>query len=123
MKWRKEKPVVTLWDCVKDIRSVKDFRDTLSLFVPMPIYRGWQWIAHPIYRWRQVQSVRWAKSRKLGDIVCDCRGVHGVITEFRDWDQVVIDGEHACSLTCCCAPVETDGSCHGTTQELSGTAT
>jgi hypothetical protein len=109
----------TLWDCAKDIHSWKDFVDFLPLLVPMPVVRTWHAIRHPKAWLFERQRIKWAKSIRKGDVVCDCSGKHVTVasvipqTPELPWGFDIMDTD-GCGhdLLSCCDPVMADDSCH-----------
>lgn len=76
------------------------------------------------YKWHlrfhdrlSLEAIQWAKSIKVGDIVCDCSAHHLRVVKKLDWDTVELENGHNADLISCCSPVKEDNSCHSWQEE------
>lgn len=83
------------------------------LFEAIPVWKlgnSWHWRFHVAADdYRKVKG-KWCESKKVGDIVCDCKGEHLRIVEFLDKDSVILEDGSQCSLYHCCG--EPGDDCH-----------
>lgn len=100
----------SLWECAKDIHSLKDFREFLPLLVPMPLYRLGRTVRHPIWWFLGWQRTRWAKSVKVGDKVIDCS--HKLVTVVEKVDKFDFIDEYGYyhDVLACCEPDDGTGT-------------
>lgn len=72
----------------------------------IPVWRlgaAWHYRFHiPADDHRKVKQA-WCDTKKVGDVVCDCRGLHLKITKFFSNDDVELEDGGRCSLYHCCS--------------------
>jgi hypothetical protein len=100
----------TLWECAKDIKSPRDLWEFLPLLVPMPIYRAWRAVRHPVGAFFLHRQRQWVRSVKPGDVIC-FHGEHVIVIAVNEFDFAETVAGNA-DLWNCCDAVQPDGRCH-----------
>lgn len=103
----------SLWACLKDVHSGRDFLEWLTLLIPRRATIAGRWVRHPLREYRWLQHARWADRVQEGDMVCDCRGMHVRVGEIDGHGGCHTEDGHAVSLYHCCTEIQPDGTCHG----------
>lgn len=92
----------SLWDCFKDVHSLKDFVEFLPLLIPRPVLQLQRMARHPVWAWYDHKHYSWAESLKVGDRVIDCRNRVVTITGWEDrYDFIDENGQYHDVITCC----------------------
>lgn len=95
------------------IVKIRDILDWISVYlIPRPIWLFWYKVRHPVWTYHDYLNVRWAKSIKVGDVVCDCACKHVTVAQLDDDLCILDDQGHYHDLIACCSPVKEDNSCH-----------
>jgi len=99
--------------------NIKDW--IVAYLIPRPLWLLGKKLRHPKQTYLHYKHHRWCRTRKVGDIVCDCNGNHVAIAEIDDPDDpddIITSKGTGCSLYHCCSPVQEDNSCHGVMTDI-----
>jgi hypothetical protein len=93
----------------------------VAYLIPRSLWIFGNRLRHPIQTYYSIKKNRWCRTRKVGDLVCNCSGNHVTITEIGDPDDpddIITSDGTGCSLYHCCSPVMEDNSCHGVMTDI-----